>query len=269
MHTALRLMIITVALLISGCGGNGDREKNNSLKVGVSAGPEFAVAQAAQKEALEKYGLEVSLVAFNDYVVPNEALHNGDIDVNAFQHKPYLDEQSRQRGYKLAIVGKTFIFPIAAYARKIKDIASLAPGSTVAIPNDPTNGGRALLLLQKAGLLTLRPEAGLLPKLIDITANPRQLKLLELEAPQLPRVLDDDLVALAVINNTFAAQAGLIPGRDGLLVEDRESPYVNLIVSREDNQADPKVKQFVQAYQSAAVERAAEKEFKGGAVKGW
>lgn len=170
---------------------------------------------------------------------------------------------------KLAIIAPTFIFPIAAYSHKIKDIGSLSPESTVAIPNDPTNGGRALLLLQKAGLLTLRSEAGLLPRVTDITANPKNLKLLELEAPQLTRVLDDRQVALAVINNTFAAQAGLNPGRDGLLVEDKNSPYVNLIVSREDNRQDVKVKQFVQAYQSAAVEMAADSEFKGGAIKGW
>jgi D-methionine transport system substrate-binding protein len=269
MPTYLKIVSLAAAILFAGCGGNNNSKHPRQLKVGVSAGPEFVVAQVAQKVALEQYGLAVSLVSFNDYVVPNEALSQGDIDVNAFQHKPYLDEQSKQRGYKLAVVGKTFIYPIAAYSRKIKSLDELKPGSTVAIPNDPTNGGRSLLLLQKAGLLTLREGAGILPRVTDITGNPRNLKILELEAPQLPRVLDDQEVTLAVINNTFAAQAGLVPDRDGLVVEDKDSPYVNLIVSREDNRNDEKVKQFVQAYQSAAVAAAAQKEFKGGAIKGW
>jgi D-methionine transport system substrate-binding protein len=257
----------TIAL--SGCGRNLKKADPNHIKVGVASGPEYIVAQTAQKVAKEKYGLEVELVSFNDYVIPNEALSHGDIDVNAFQHKPYLDEQSRQRGYKLAIVGYTFIYPIAGYSKKIKSLAELKPGSTIVIPNDPTNGGRSLLLLQKKGLLQLRNGVGLLPKVTDITANPQNLKILELEAPQLPRALDDQNVTIAIINNTFAAQVGLLPGRDGIFVEDSKSPYVNLIVAREDNKNEEKVKKFVKAYQSVEVEQTAEKEFKGGAIKGW
>ena len=163
----------------------------------------------------------------------------------------------------MPIVGKTFIYPIAGYSRKIKKLSELQPGSTIVIPNDPTNGGRSLLLLQKNGLLTLRDNVGLLPKVTDITANPKNLKILELEAPQLTRVLDDKEVTIAIINNTFASQVDLIPSRDGLCMEDQKSPYVNLIVSREDNKIEQKVKEFVQAYQSAEVEQAAKKEFKG------
>ena len=209
------------------------------------------------------------LISFNDYVIPNEALSQGDIDANAFQHKPYLDEQSKQRGYKLAIIGKTFIYPIAAYSKKIKSLADLKDESTIIIPNDPTNGGRSLLLLEKNGLLKLKPGTGLLPKVTDIVSNPKKLKILELEAPQLPRALDDANVTIAIINNTFASQAGLVPSRDALFVEDKDSPYVNLVVSREDNKNEEKVKQFLQAFQSAEVEQEALKEFKGGAVKGW
>ncbi len=265
----LKVVFITIIpMVLFNCEGKKNDDPNY-IKVGVASGPEFNVAQAAKKVAKEKFGLEVELVSFNDYVVPNEALNQGDIDVNAFQHKPYLDEQSRQRGYRLAIVGKTFIYPIAAYSRKIKSLAELQPESTVIIPNDPTNGGRSLLLLEKNGLLKLKDGVGLLPKVIDIIGNPKNLKILELEAPQLPRALDDDNVTIAIINNTFAAAAGLVPGRDALFIEDKDSPYVNLIVSREDNKNDEKVKKFVSAFQSHEVEETALREFKGGAVKGW
>ena len=169
----------------------------------------------------------------------------------------------------MAVVGKTFVFPIVAYSKKIKNIAELQNGSTVVIPNDPTNGGRSLLLLQKNGLLKLKDNVGLLPKVTDITENPKQLKIVEIEAPQLPRVLDDKDVTIAVINNNFAAQAGLDPDKNGLLKEDKESAYMNVIVAREDNKDSEKVKNFVKAYQSKAVEQAAEKAFKGGAIKGW
>jgi len=260
------ILIITLAL--ANCGEK-KKEDAHHIRVGVASGPELVVAQAAQKVAKEKYGLEVELVSFNDYVIPNEALSQGDIDANAFQHKPYLDEQSRQRGYKLAVVGKTFIYPIAGYSKKIKNLSELKPESTIIIPNDPTNGGRSLLLLQKNGLIKLKDGVGLLPKVTDIIENPKNLKILELEAPQLPRALDDENASIAIINNTFAAQSGLVPSRDALFIEDRDSPYVNLIVTRQENQNDEKVKQFVKAYQSVEVEQAAIKEFKGGAVKGW
>jgi D-methionine transport system substrate-binding protein len=256
-------------LLLNSCGNSSKKDDPNFIKVGITSGPEREIAEAAKKEAKEKYNLEVELVAFNDYVVPNEALSNGDIDINAFQHVPYLEEQSRQRGYKLAVVGYTFVYPIVAYSKKIKNISELQNGSTIVIPNDPTNSGRSLLLLQKNGLLKLKDNVGLLPKVTDIVENPKQLKILEIEAPQLPRVLDDKEVTVAVINNNFAAQAGLDPNEYGVMKEDKKSPYVNVIAAREDNKDLEKVKNFVKAYQSEAVVKAAEKAFKGGAIKGW
>lgn len=263
-------LIIAMSLLtgfFAACKGN----KNNGahIKVGIVSGPEYKIAEAAKQVAKEKFNLDVELVTFNDYVVPNEALNQGDIDINVFQHKPYLDAQSRQRGYQLAIVGNTFVYPIAGYSKKIKSLSELQPGSTIAIPNDPTNGGRSLLLLQKNNLLTLKEGVGILPKVTDIVANPKNLTIVELEAPQLPRALDDRQITIAIINNNFAAQAGLSSVRDGLFIEDKNSPYVNLIVARKNNQNDEKVKQFVAAYQSPQVEQAAEREFKGGAIKGW
>lgn len=264
------ILLAAGTIAVSGCSKKAEKNNDpNHIKVGIAVGPEYEVAQVAQKVAKEKYGLDVELITFNDYVVPNEALSHGDVDINAFQHKPYLDQQVAERGYKLAIVGNTFVYPIAGYSKKIKSLEELAAGATVAIPNDPTNGGRSLLLLEKYKLIKLKPGIGLLPKVIDIAENPRNLKILELEAPQLPLVLDDKEVSLAIINNNFAAKAGLISTRDGLLIEDKDSPYVNLIVAREDNKNEEKVKKYVQAYQSAEVLEAAERIFKGGAVRGW
>ena len=252
------------SLALVGCGQ--DEKDPNHIKVGVIVGAEQQVAEVAQKVAKDKYGLDVELVTFNDYVLPNEALSKGDIDVNAFQHKPYLDQQIKDRGYKLVSVGNSFVYPIAGYSKKIKSLDELQPGSQVAIPNDPTNLGRSLLLLQQVGLIKLKEGVGLLPTSLE---NPKNLKIVELEAPQLPRSLDDAQIALAVINTTYASQIGLTPAKDGIFVEGKESPYVNLIVAREDNKDAENVKKFVQAYQSDEVYEAANKIFNGGAVKGW
>ncbi|WP_407321729.1 MetQ/NlpA family lipoprotein [Dickeya ananatis] len=255
------------ALALAGCG---QEQKNpNHIKVGVIVGAEQQVAEVAQKVAKEKYGLDVELVTFNDYVLPNEALSKGDIDLNAFQHKPYLDQQIKDRGYKLVSVGNTFVYPIAGYSKKIKSLSELQNGAQIALPNDPTNLGRSLLLLQKVGLIKLKDNVGLLPTALDVIENPKNLKLVELEAPQLPRSLDDDQIALAIINTTYASQINLTPAKDGLFVEDKNSPYVNLLVAREDNKDAENVKKFVKAYQSEEVNQAALKVFNGGAVKGW
>ncbi len=270
MKTIKYFTLFTVSLLfLVSCANSARKNDPNYITVGITSGPEREIAEAAKKVAKEQFNLEVELVVFNDYVVPNEALNNGDIDANAFQHVPFLEEQIKQRGYQLAAVGNTFVYPIVAYSKKIKHLSELKNGSTVVIPNDPTNGGRSLLLLQKNGLLKLKSNVGLLPKVTDIVSNPKQLRILEIEAPQLPRVLDDKEVTIAVINNNFAAQAGLNAAKDGLFKEDKESPYVNIIVSRKDNKDQQKVKNFVKAYQSKEVAQAAEKAFKGGAVKGW
>ncbi|MCV9878564.1 MetQ/NlpA family lipoprotein [Brenneria izbisi] len=255
------------ALALAGCG---QEEKDpNHIKVGVIVGAEQQVAEVAQKVAKDKYGLDVELVTFNDYVLPNEALSKGDIDLNAFQHKPYLDQQIKDRGYKLVAVGNSFVYPIAGYSKKITSLDELTNGAQVALPNDPTNLGRSLLLLQKVGLIKLKDNVGLLPTVLDVTENPKNLKLVELEAPQLPRSLDDAQIALAVINTTYASQINLTPAKDGIFVEEKDSPYVNLLVSREDNKDAENVKKFVQAYQSDEVNEAANKIFNGGAVKGW
>ncbi|MDF7680064.1 MetQ/NlpA family lipoprotein [Enterobacteriaceae bacterium ESL0689] len=255
------------SLALMGCGQ--DEKDPNHIKLGIIVGAEQQVAEVAKKVAKDKYGLDIELVTFNDYVLPNEALSKGDIDANAFQHKPYLDQQIKDRGYKLVAVGNTFVYPIAGYSRKIKSLGELQPGAQIAVPNDPTNLGRSLLLLQQVGLIKLKEGVGLLPTSLDIIENPKSLKIVELEAPQLPRSLDDAQIALAIINTTYASQVGMTPAKDGIFVEGKDSPYVNLIAAREDNKDAENIKKLVQSYQSDEVYQAADKIFNGGAMKGW
>ncbi|MEZ9526589.1 DL-methionine transporter substrate-binding subunit [Enterovibrio norvegicus] len=254
------------ALALTGCG----EEKAVDLtkvKIGVMAGAEEQVAEIAVKVAKEKYGLDVELITFTDYVSPNAALEEGSIDANAFQHKPYLDQQISDRGYKFEIAGNTLVYPIAGYSNTVTSVDQIQDGAQIAVPNDPTNLGRSLLLLEQQGLLTLKEGVGLQATVLDIVGNPKNLDIVELEAAQLPRSLDD--VTLAIINNTYAATIGLSQEKDGVFVEDKKSPYVNLIVARTDNVNAENVKQFVSAYQSDAVYTAAVDTFQGGVVKGW
>ncbi|OEF23898.1 methionine ABC transporter substrate-binding lipoprotein MetQ [Vibrio rumoiensis] len=254
---------ITTSLLLAGTANAAD----NTINVGVIAGAEAQVAEVAAKVAKEKYNLDVKLTIFSDYVIPNAALDDGSIDANAFQHLPYLDQQIKDRGYKIKPVGNTFVYPIAAYSKKIKSLDELKKGDSIAIPNDPTNEGRALLLLQAQGLIKLSKESGLQATPLDVIDNPKKLDFVELEAPQLPNSLQD--VALAIINTTYASSINLSPEKDGIFVENKESPYTNLIVAREDNADSENVKNFVKAYQTEEVYEAAKKLFNGGVVKGW
>ncbi|CAI2481914.1 MetQ/NlpA family lipoprotein [Serratia liquefaciens] len=260
-------LAVTSALLLTACGPT--EQDNHHIKVGISSGIDQAMWAVVQKVAKQKYNLDVEVVTFNDYVLPNEALNNGDLDINSFQHKPYLEKQIQERGYKLVAVGNTFVYPIAGYSKKISSLSQLADGAQVAVPNDPTNLGRSLLLLQKQGLIVLKEGVGLLPTSLDIVSNPKNLKIVEIEAPQLPRALDDKQIALAIINTNYSSQIGLSPAKDGLFVEDKNSPYVNIFASRVDNQNSENVKNLVKAYQTDEVAASAAEIYKGDAVKGW
>lgn len=259
-----------------------------ALKVGIISGPEAEVAEVAKEQAKKLYNLDVELVQFNDYVIPNLALSSGDVDINAFQHKPFLEKQMEDRGLELAVVGNTFVYPIAAYSKKLKPVTKdtineqgvfftsprgetffIKDNSKIAIPNDPTNLGRSLLLLQKQNLIKLEDNVGLLPDVFDIIENPHNIEIIELDAALLPKSLDDDTIDVAIINNAFAGQINFTPSKNGVFVEDKDSPYVNVIVSREDNKNDERVQQFVKSYQTEAVAEKANEVFNGGAIKGW
>ena len=256
---------LIIALFLGGCGGVKD--DNMALKVGVMAGPEVDVMKVAAEILKREKGIDVELVEFSDYVLPNIALSEGSIDVNAIQHRPYLDSVIQNRGLKLAVIGNAFVYPMGAYSKRISGLDGLGRGAKVAIPNDPSNEGRALILLHKIGLITLKDASNLQATPLDIIENPKGLKFIELDAAQLPRSLDD--VDLAFINSTYAVPAGLFPSRDALMTEGKDSAYVNILVSREDNKNDPRVQALIQAYQTEAVERAAIRLFKGEAVAGW
>lgn len=242
-------------------------EKQAPLKVGVMTGPEAQMTEVAVKIAKEKYGLEVELVQFTEYTQPNAALHAKDLDANAFQTVPYMEQEMKDRGYKLAIIGNTLVWPIAAYSKKIKNISELKEGAQVAIPNNASNTARALLLLQAHGLLKLKDPKNVFATENDIIENPKNIKIVQADTALLTRMLDD--VELAIINNTYAGQAGLSPDKDGVIVESKDSPYVNLVVSREDNKDDPRLQTFVKSFQTEEVFQEALKLFNGGVVKGW
>ena len=244
----------------------GSLAQAQAIKIGVTPG---SVADSVQVAAVEarKQGLDVKVVEFTDWTTPNAALDSGDIDLNYFQHQAFLDNAIRERGYKLTSIGTGVLSNIGLFSYKVKRFEDLKEGARVGIANDPVNQGRGLLLLEKAGLIRLRDSKGWRGTIDDIVANPKKLKIVELEAAQLPRSLED--VDLAIINNTFAGQIGLTPTENGLFVEDKESPYVNLIVARENNKDDEKVKEFVQSFQTDEVFKKGTELFKGGLVKGW
>jgi D-methionine transport system substrate-binding protein len=273
MSKKLTLLTITVLVIFSmvlfvGCGGNQEAAKaeKTSIKVGVTAGPHAEILDEVKKVA-EKDGLKVEIVEFNDYVQPNMALNQGEIDLNSYQHQPFLDEQVKDRGYKIESIAKTVIFPIGIYSQKVKVLADVKDGAIVSVPNDPTNGGRALLLLQKVGLIKLKPNVGLNATAADIAENPKNLQIKELEAAQVPLSLKD--VDIAVINTNFAIVAGLVPTKDSLAIEDANSPYANIIVAQTKDKDNPAYKKFVKAYQSDEVKNFINEHFKGSAIAAW
>lgn len=246
----------------------GDAPAAETIKVGVMAGPEQAVAEVASQVAKDKYNLTVELVEFNDYALPNTALSKGELDANAMQHKPYLDKDSQEKGLdNLAIVGNTFVYPLAGYSTKIKNLSELKDGAIIAVPNDPSNLARALILLEKQGLIKLKDRNNLFSTTNDIIENPKNLVIKEVDASVAARAIDD--VDIAVVNNNYAGQAGLTVSENAVFVEDKESPYVNIIVARTDNKDSAAIQNFVKAYQTDEVEAEAKKQFKDGVVKGW
>ncbi|WP_447928862.1 MULTISPECIES: MetQ/NlpA family ABC transporter substrate-binding protein [unclassified Vreelandella] len=241
-------------------------QEARSIKMGTVAGPETEVMEVAARIAKDEYNLDVEIIEFTDYVTPNAALADGSLDANAYQHAPYLETMNNDRGYDLTVAGYTFVYPIGAYSEKFDSIDDLPDGAQIALPNDPTNEGRSLILMHNEGLITLNDPENLEATPIDIAENPRNFRFREIEAAQLPRVLPD--VDMAFINNTFAQPAGLSL-EDALVREGAESPYVNLIAVRSGDEEREEIRQMVDAYQRDEVIEKAEELFQGGAVPGW
>ncbi len=237
-----------------------------TIKVGVTPGPHAQVLEAAKAVAAKK-GLDIQIVEFSDYVVPNAALDAGDLQANSFQHQPYLDNQVADRKFKLVSVGTTINFPMGIYSKKVKSFDEVKSGASLAIPNDPTNGGRVLILLRDKGIIKLKDGVGFKPTLLDITENPKKLKVVEVDAAQLPRTLPD--VDVAGINTNYASQAGLDPVKDAILREDPKGPYANIIVVRSADKDKPWVKTLVESYQSPEVKAFIDEKFKGSVLATW
>ena len=266
MHIPKIVRGLLAAVALVSFSAHAALSEDKPLRIGVTAGPHAQIFDFVKKIA-EKDGLKLQIVEFSDYVQPNAALAAGDLDVNSYQHQPYLDNTNKDRGYKLVSIGQTIIFPIGLYSKKFKSLDQIPNGARLALPNDPTNGGRVLLLLQAKGLIKLKPEAGLKATPLDVTDNPKKLKFIELDAAQLPRALDD--ADVAAVNTNFAIQAGLLPSRDAIAMESLKSPYANVIAVRTQDKDNPAVQKLLKAYQSAEVKKFVAEHFKGSALTAW
>ena len=224
------LLVGVLAFAIAGCGNNTNQagQTPKEVKIGATAGPHAQVAEAVAKEA-KKQGIDLKVVEFSDYVTPDKALADGDIQLNAYQHVPFMENFNKQNGSNLVAIGKTLLVRMGLYSNSVHSVQDVPEGATVSIPNDPTNGGRALVLLAKAGLITLKDGVGFKATVADITSNPKNIKIQELEAAQLPRSLDD--VTIAVIPMNYVQSAGLSVEKQGFFFESKDEPLTVIVLA--------------------------------------
>lgn len=266
------LILAGAALTFSGCGNSKNNQstapaEKTSIIVGATAGPHAEVVEAAAKEA-EKKGLKVEIKEFSDYITPDQALTDGSIDIAVYQHKPFLDNFNKQHGTDLIPVGDAILMRMGIYSNKYKDVKDIPSGGTVSIPNDPTNEGRGLQLLEQAGLIKLKEGVGMKATPADVVENPKNLKFKELEAAQLPRSLDD--VDASAITMNFVMSAGLSPKEQGIFLESRDNPLAVMIIAvRNKDKDQPAYKKFIEAYQSDAVKKFITEKYKGTIEAAW
>ena len=260
MKKLLTLVLALTTLALVGCGGganNSAAKTEKVIKVGASPVPHAEILEAIKPE-LEKEGIKLEIVEFNDYVQPNLATNDKEVDANFFQHEPYLKNFITEHPeLKLVNVLGVHVEPMGVYSHKIKKLDELRDGAQVSIPSDPTNGGRALLLLERAGLLKLKDGVGAAATVQDVVDNPKHLNFKEIEAPQLPRTLDD--VDISVINTNWAMQADLF-------MEDKTSPYVNILVVREGDENRPEIQALMKALHSDTVKNFINEKYKGAII---
>lgn len=237
-----------------------------TIKVGVTPAEHAQIMEQVKKVAATK-GLDIEILDFSDYVVPNQALADGELQANSFQHQPYLDNQIADRKFDIVSVGTTITTPMGVYSKKVKSLEELKDGATVGIPNDPTNGGRALLVLASKGVLKVNEAVGLKVTPADITENPKNIQIVELDAAQLPRSLDD--TDASVINTNYATAAGLNPKKDAIAIESEKSPYANVIAVRTEDKDKPWVKTLVESYHSPEVKNFILEEYNGTVIPSW
>ncbi|MBS5989347.1 MetQ/NlpA family ABC transporter substrate-binding protein [Anaerococcus hydrogenalis] len=277
-----------LVLSLTACGNKKDDTNSNSnasnqaktedrfadvkeIKIGV-CGEKNEVLEDIAKRFEKDTGKKIKIVSFLDYNQPNEALKAGDIDLNAFQHKKFLEDYNKSHKTDIVAVGDTLLAPMGIYSDKIKDVKEIKDGDKIAIPNDPTNGARALFLLQSAGLIEVDGKEGDAITVADIKENPKNLEIIELDASQTARNLTE--VAASVINSGVAVDAGFVPTEDAIYLEDKDDPakaiYVNIIAARKEDKDSKTVENFIKNYyQTDETKKLVEKETKGSEIPAW
>ncbi|CAM3110131.1 MetQ/NlpA family ABC transporter substrate-binding protein [Vibrio rarus] len=251
------LFISVLALGLTACG----KEEAKVIKIGATVGPHAQVVEAVAKQAA-KQGIKIEVVQFSDYITPNAALEDGSIDLNSYQHQPFLDNYNEGHGSHLVSIGRSILMRMGIYSNKYSSVDALPNNARVAIPNDPTNGGRGLLLLEQAKLITLKPGVGSKATLKDVIANPKHFEFVEVDAAQLPRSLDD--VDAAAITMNYVMSAGLDPKKQGIYLEAKDAPLaVMVIAAKEDQKNNPDYQKVVKIFQSQATRDFLQKTFKG------
>ena len=246
-------LLVALALFVVSCG------KGEKLKVGATPVPHGEFLKLV-KDDLKKQGVDLEIVQFNDYILPNKALADKSIDANFFQHVPYMEDFAKRNNIPLVSVGNVHLKPMALYSKKIKNIKDLKPNDTLIIPNDPTNGGRALILLDKAGIIKLKDNKKLDSTTKDIASNPKKIKIVTLSNEQIaPRLVE---VAGAIINSNFAINAG-VTKNEIILQEDKNSPYANVVTVLKGNENDPRIQKLMKALQSEKVKKYIEEKYEG------
>lgn len=256
-------LTLLLTILLVGCGAEkaANPQDKKTIKVGASPAPHKEILEKA-KPILEKEGYELEIVEFSDYVTPNTALEDGEIDANFFQHAQYLDKFNEEKDTHLDYTVKVHVEPMGVYSNDLKDLNDLKDGATIAIPADPTNGSRALRLLENEGVIKIK-EGEVISKM-DITENPKNIKIEEMEAPQLPRALGE--VDAAVINTNYAIEADLDPLKDAIAIEGKDSPYANVIAVREEDKDKEYIKALSKAMNSPELKKFLEDNFKGSII---
>jgi D-methionine transport system substrate-binding protein len=259
------LLTLTLGVGLAGCAkatsSSNNTEEKKVIKIGASPTPHAEILKVV-KPLLEKDGYTLEIKEFDDYVIPNTALSEGQLDANFFQHVPYLNKMNTEKKLNLDYIVKVHIEPMGVYSSKIKNLSDLKEGATIAIPNDATNGARALRVLEAAKLIKLKD--GELVSKLDITENTKKLNIKELDAPQLPRVLQD--VDAAVINTNYAMQANLNPAKDALAIEAKDSPYANIIAVKAKDKETAWAKALSKALTSPEVKKYIEEKYNGNII---
>lgn len=266
--------LVLATVILTGCS-DGDAEESKaeesglsdeSLKVGVTGGPHELIFEVIQDLA-KADGLDLELVVFSDYIMPNTALDEGEIDLNSYQHEPFLDEYNADHDTNLVAAFPSVLSAIGVYSNDVTDIEEIPDGAQVGIPNDPSNGSRALVLFEEAGVIKLDDDKRDNATILDIVENEKDIEFTELDAAQLPKMLDE--VDLAVINGNFATESGLDPTTDSIFTESTDSPYVNVVAVKAENEDDPVIDQIKEYYYTDEVKDFILEEYKGAYQPSW